>query len=95
MTDLPPYSNSNDDPGVGPGRGSTVGSQSVVTSAPLWVKVFGIIAIVLVLLFVILLFTGGEHGPRRHFPPEVNSGNTTSEEDGGHRPPTEHGAQQP
>jgi len=35
---------------------------------PRWVKVFGIIVIVLVLLAVIVLFTGigGEHGPGRH-----------------------------
>lgn len=37
-------------------------------STPRWVKVFGIIVIVLVLLFVILkvLGIGGEHGPSRH-----------------------------
>lgn len=36
---------------------------------PRWVKVFGIIAIALVLLFVILqIASGGEHGPRRHSP---------------------------
>jgi hypothetical protein len=34
---------------------------------PRWVKVFAIIAIVLVMLFVILqVISGGEHGPRRH-----------------------------
>jgi hypothetical protein len=33
-------------------------------SAPLWVKVFGIIALVLVVLFVVLHFTG--HAPRGH-----------------------------
>jgi hypothetical protein len=35
---------------------------------PRWVKVFGIIALGLVLLVVILLLTGGpgRHGPRRH-----------------------------
>ncbi|WP_327585188.1 hypothetical protein OHA25_57475 [Nonomuraea sp. NBC_00507] len=32
---------------------------------PRWVKVTGIIAAVLVLLFVVLLLTG-EHGPDRH-----------------------------
>lgn len=38
-------------------------------STPRWVKVFGIIAIVLILLFVILKLTGigGNHGPGRHF----------------------------
>ncbi|MFN2511858.1 MAG: hypothetical protein ABR568_10490 [Pyrinomonadaceae bacterium] len=33
---------------------------------PRWVKVFGIIAIVLALLFVILMLAG--HGPGRHIP---------------------------
>lgn len=36
------------------------------TRTPRWVKVFGIIAFVLVLLFVILQLTGGVHGPGRH-----------------------------
>ena len=51
---------------------------------PRWVKVFGIIALVLVLLIVAMMFIGGEHGPGRHTP----SGDT---------PPssvTEHGVQQ-
>lgn len=49
---------------------------------PRWVKVFGVIALVVVLLFVILLLTrgpGGGHGPGRHMAPSV----------------TEQGAQQP
>ena len=52
---------SNGDPGVGPDRRSNTGT-------PRWVKVFGIIAIVLVLLFVVIQFTGvgGGHGPGRH-----------------------------
>jgi hypothetical protein len=33
---------------------------------PRWVKVFGIIVIVVVLLVVALMFIGGEHGPGRH-----------------------------
>ncbi|HBV85401.1 MAG TPA: hypothetical protein DEF42_01775 [Desulfosporosinus sp.] len=39
-------------------------------STPRWVKVSGIIAIVLILLFVILKLTGGggKHGPSRHMP---------------------------
>ena len=35
---------------------------------PRWVKVFGIIVLVLVLLFVARMFIGGEHGPGRHAP---------------------------
>jgi hypothetical protein len=51
-------------------------------STPRWVKMFGIIALVVVLLFVFLMFT---RGPSGHGP-------------GGHTPSssvTEHGAQQP
>jgi hypothetical protein len=36
------------------------------TGTPRWVKVFGIIVIVVVLLFVILLFTKGSHRPGPH-----------------------------
>ncbi len=35
---------------------------------PRWVKVFGIILIVVVLLVVARIFIGGEHGPGRHTP---------------------------
>jgi hypothetical protein len=44
------------------------------TGTPRWVKVFGIIALAVVLLFVILLLTrgpGGGHGPSRHMAPSV------------------------
>ena len=44
-----------------PGRGSTRGT-------PRWVKVFGIIALVLVVLFVISLLAGVRHGPGMHTP---------------------------
>jgi hypothetical protein len=57
---------------------------------PRWVKVFGIIGIVVVLLFVIMLLTDpGRHGPGRH---------TRSGGPGGQKPPSsvkEHGVQQP
>jgi hypothetical protein len=41
---------------------------------PRWVKIFAIIAIVLILLFVILKLTGigGNHGPGRHFSSNEN-----------------------
>lgn len=35
---------------------------------PRWVKVFGIILIVVVLLVIARIFIGGEHGPGRHAP---------------------------
>jgi len=39
-------------------------------STPRWVKVFGIIGVVVILLVVIILATGlgGVHGPGRHLP---------------------------
>jgi hypothetical protein len=63
MADLPPYSSSS----------SNTGDDTV--STPRWVKVFGIIALVVVLLFLIMMFTrgpGGGHGPSRH----IRSGDT-------------------
>lgn len=47
-----------DDIRAGPDRDST--------GMPRWVKVFGIIALVLALLFVVMLVGGGRHGPARH-----------------------------
>ena len=34
--------------------------------APRWVKVSGIITLALIVLLLILLFAGGNHGPGRH-----------------------------
>lgn len=36
------------------------------TGTPRWVKVFGVIFLAVVLLFLILLFTRGPHRPRDH-----------------------------
>ena len=70
MADPAPYSDTGDDTGVGSDRGST-------TSTPRWVKVSGIIAIVLVLLFGILLFPGGPYrGPGDHTPSGASGGQT-------------------
>jgi hypothetical protein len=66
MADLP--NGSSADTGTGSGRRSAPGT-------PLWVKVFGIIALALVLLFVVLHLTG--HAPRGH---------TTAGEHGAHEP---------
>jgi hypothetical protein len=41
------------------------------SSMPRWVKVFGIVALALIALAVILLITGGEHGPGRHIPSDA------------------------
>ena len=63
-------------------------------STPRWVKVFGIIALVLVLLVVIMMFTGvgGDHGPGRHIP-SGDAVETPSGDPGGYTPPIEHGVQ--
>ncbi len=45
-----------------PDRGATTGT-------PRWVKVVGIIAVVLLLVLGIIMLIGGEHGPGRHTPP--------------------------
>ena len=41
---------------------------------PRWVKVFGIIVIVLLLVFVIIHIFGGEHGPGRHISSDDHAG---------------------
>ena len=43
---------------------------------PRWVKVFGIIALVVVLLFVISLLAGVRHGPGLHTPSGGSGGQT-------------------
>jgi hypothetical protein len=46
---------------------SEVSNQDSTTSTPRWVKVFGILAVVVALLFVVMLLAGGgRHGPSRH-----------------------------
>ncbi|MCA1706996.1 MAG: hypothetical protein LC808_28515 [Actinobacteria bacterium] len=87
MADSPPYRDTDDDTGVGSARGSTTGT-------PRWVKVFGIIALVLVLLVgVMLLIGGGDHGPARHTSSGDGGGQappssvTESGGGGGHKPP--------
>lgn len=35
-------------------------------TTPRWVKVFGLIALIVLLLFIIMLITSGSHGPSRH-----------------------------
>jgi hypothetical protein len=55
---------------------------------PRWVRVFGIIALVVIMLFIFLMFTRGPggHGPDRH---------VRSTDPRWHTPPVEHGVQQP
>ena len=71
---------------------------------PRWVKIAGIIAVVLVLLVSIIMLTGvgGPHGPGRHMPsggaPPVNVMTDDRSSGGGtgaHPTPVAHGAQRP
>ena len=75
MADLPRTpdkgGDTSDNASVEPDRSSTY-------RTPRWVKMFGIILAVVVLLFVISLLAGVRHGPGLHTP----SGNA-----GGHTPP--------
>jgi hypothetical protein len=60
------------------------------TGTPRWVKVFAIIALIVVLLLGILKLTGfgGEHGPSRHAPPVgITDVQTASADPGGYAPP--------
>jgi hypothetical protein len=63
-----------------PGHGSMRGT-------PRWVKVFGIIALVLIVVFVISLLAGVRHGPGMHTPSGGAGGYT------GYSSVIEHGGQ--
>ena len=63
------------DTGVGPDRQSTASYPG----PPRWVKVSGIIALVLVLLVIIMMVAGaGGHGPGRHLPSGSAGGHPAS-----------------
>ena len=66
-------------------------------STPRWVKILGIIALVLILLFGVMLLTGvgGEHGPGRHMPSGDAGDRPFSRVTVDHRPPTAHDVHQP
>ena len=82
MADSLPNRDTGDEAGVGPDRGSTTDTPP---GMPRWVKVSGIITLVLVLLLVVVMVAGGgRHGPGRHMP---------SGSPGGHTAPIQHGVQ--
>ena len=58
MDDPPPLSERLGEPGGG--------ARNSAPAAPRWVKVFAIVAAVVVLVFLVLLLTGNNHGPGRH-----------------------------
>jgi hypothetical protein len=60
MADPPTDPDSGEETGVRRDREPSAGT-------PRWVKVFGLIALVAVVLFVVVMLVGGgEHGPGRH-----------------------------
>lgn len=65
MADPPRYPRT-DDADDRPDHGST----DAYPGTPRWVKVFGIIALLLALLLMVVMATGvgGSHGPGRHMP---------------------------
>jgi hypothetical protein len=63
MADPSPNPDAADDTGVRPDRGPT--------GMPRWVKVFLVIAILLVLALLISSLVGVQHGPRQHTAPEA------------------------
>ncbi len=68
MADQPPDPGTGEDTGVRP-------TADRPPSTPRWVKVFGILVIIVVLLVVAVMFIGGgEHGPGRHTPSGDASG---------------------
>ena len=85
---------SKGDPVLDPDSEQGLGAEpdgEATTGAPRWVKVFGIIALVLVLLVGILLLAGGPggHGPGRHTDGQTPASNVAELEGaGGHTPPS-------
>ena len=68
MADSPSRPDTDRDAGATPGAEPTAGT-------PRWVKVFALLALVVVLSVVVVLLTGrGGHGPRRHTPGAGTSG---------------------
>ena len=52
---------------------TSMSDRKSTTSTPRWVKVSGLVVIILVLLAVaIMVISGGEHGPGRHMPSSSN-----------------------
>jgi hypothetical protein len=73
----PTYPETGDIPDLGTNQ------RSAPTGMPRWVKAFVVAILALVLLFVVLKFTGigGDHGPGRH-----GGGDDQEQDGGGHDP---------
>jgi hypothetical protein len=79
-------------------RGDETGTGGEpIPGPPRWVKAFGLIALAVVLLFlVVLIVGGGEHGPGRHSPAGgTSSGSETPGAHTGPPPGFDHGDQRP
>ena len=64
----------------------TPDKEAHMAGTPRWVKVFGIVALLVVVLALVLILTGrgGQHSPRRHISP---GGATPTNGTGGHTGP--------
>jgi hypothetical protein len=60
-------------------QGNVRTERDALPTTPPWVKVFGIIIVILFVLFIGLQLFGGGHGPGRHLP----SSNTPTTENNG------------
>jgi hypothetical protein len=71
MADPPSYPHAGDDSDV-------TRDRAAITGTPRWVRVVGIVALVVVLVFVILMVVGdpGAHGPGRHMFSAHSAGQT-------------------
>ena len=90
MAHPPSNPETGDDNGEALDRSETVGT-------PRWVKVFGAIALIALVLFVVVsIVGGGEHGPRRHAPGGGSDNTTDTPGDHPGPPPgITHGPPQP
>jgi hypothetical protein len=66
VTESPPSTSAAEETDSNPGRTS---AAAAYPGTPRWVKLGGIIAVVVILLVVLIMaIAGGEHGPARHIP---------------------------
>ena len=72
VAELPPYPEPGDDTGVRPTPGQS--------GMPRWVKLFIVVAIVLVLALLVSRLLGVQHGPGLHSPPGGSGGRTAPQE---------------
>jgi hypothetical protein len=69
-------------------------NQSSVYRTPRWVKWFGIVTLIAIVLLAVIILTG-DHGPGRHMPSAGQNGTSVETTHPGHGSPVEHGTTQP